>query len=193
MASTPSRPFTLSAHPLAASDAVARITGRVARLSRGTLMITYILEGELNRVRLPARKSPRFTDDLWRHTCCEMFVARNGSPAYHEFNFSPSGEWAVYRFERPRQRVALNDDVVVENLNPNITVCRAEGKLELDAVVHLERIAPADANRALKLGISTVIEDQSGRLSYWALNHPLDKPDFHHPDAFALEFDEVRH
>lgn len=193
MVSAPSRPFTLSAHPLAASDAVARITGRVARLARGTLMITYTLEGDLNRVRVPPRKSARFTDELWRHTCCEMFVARNDSPAYHEFNFSPSGEWAVYRFARSRQRVALNDDVVVENLNPNITVCRAEGKLELDAVVHLERLAPADANATFKLGISTVVEDQSGRLSYWALNHPGDKPDFHHPNAFALELDEVRH
>jgi hypothetical protein len=39
----------------------------------------------------------------------------------------------------------------------------------------------------LFLGLSTVIEDDTGTLSYWALKHPSGKPDFHHPDAFALE------
>jgi hypothetical protein len=37
------------------------------------------------------------------------------------------------------------------------------------------------------------VEDRSGSLSYWALRHAAGKPDFHHPDAFALELDEVRY
>jgi hypothetical protein len=32
-----------------------------------------------------------------------------------------------------------------------------------------------------------VVEEKDGLLSYWALNHPPGKPDFHHPDAFVLE------
>jgi hypothetical protein len=43
----------------------------------------------------------------------------------------------------------------------------------------------------LRLGLSAVIEDDNGSLSYWALKHPSGKPDFHHPDAFALEIDVV--
>jgi hypothetical protein len=39
----------------------------------------------------------------------------------------------------------------------------------------------------LRLGLSAVIEDIDGRLSYWALKHPPGKPDFHHPDSFALD------
>jgi hypothetical protein len=39
------------------------------------------------------------------------------------------------------------------------------------------------------LGLSAVIEDLDGVLSYWALRHPPGKPDFHHPDTFALEID----
>jgi hypothetical protein len=31
-----------------------------------------------------------------------------------------------------------------------------------------------------------VIEDDQGRISYWALAHPASKPDFHHRDGFAL-------
>jgi hypothetical protein len=37
------------------------------------------------------------------------------------------------------------------------------------------------------LGLSAVIEEMNGRLSYWALAHPPGKPDFHHADCFALE------
>jgi hypothetical protein len=37
-----------------------------------------------------------------------------------------------------------------------------------------------------------VVEDEAGAFAYWALKHPPGKPDFHHPDAFALVLDEIR-
>jgi hypothetical protein len=40
---------------------------------------------------------------------------------------------------------------------------------------------------ATRLGLSAVIETVDGFFSYWALAHPSDKPDFHHPDSFILE------
>ena len=30
------------------------------------------------------------------------------------------------------------------------------------------------------------MKDVDGGISYWALAHPPGKPDFHHPDSFAL-------
>ena len=51
---------------------------------------------------------------------------------------------------------------------------------------------PQAVPHLLALVVSAVIEDDSGALSYWALRHPPGKPDFHHPDAFAMELDEVR-
>jgi hypothetical protein len=38
-----------------------------------------------------------------------------------------------------------------------------------------------------RVGLSAVIEETSGRRSYWALAHPSGKPDFHHSDSFTLE------
>ena len=38
-----------------------------------------------------------------------------------------------------------------------------------------------------QIGLSAVIEDAGGGMSYWALAHPPGKPDFHHADCFALE------
>src|ERR671928_5206 len=48
--------------------------------------------------------------------------------------------------------------------------------LELEAAILLEE------KQAVRVAVSAVIEDASGVLSYWALKHPSDKPDFHHPD-----------
>jgi len=38
-----------------------------------------------------------------------------------------------------------------------------------------------------RLGVSTVLRTVEGETFYWALAHPSDKPDFHHPDSFVLE------
>ena len=161
-----------------------RIDAAVCRAADGALAITYVLEGDLDRIRVPLPGESHMADRLWQHTCCEAFIRRAGSPAYHEFNFAPSGEWAAYAFERYRERAPrLLDDA----LHPQLTVRATPRKLELDAVIRLPRLSPAHASAKLALALSAVVEELDGRLSYWALWHPAGKPDFHHPDAFALE------
>lgn len=183
------REFTLIPHPAAPSRAVGGIAGRISRTPAG-LLVSYALEGDLERLRLPARRTPRFVDGLWRHTCFEAFIARKGEPGYHEFNFSLSGEWAAYAFARYRERASLDMDVAP--VDPRVTVCRSAGKLGLDVVVRLDRLPARDAETTLVLNLAAVVEAHDGSLSYWALSHPLDRPDFHHPDAFVLELDEIR-
>jgi hypothetical protein len=70
---------------------------------------------------------------------------------------------------------------------PEIVVRRSADRFELDAVVHLDRLPTTRSGSLLRIGLAAVIEDQDGRLFYWALEHPAAKPDFHHPDSFALE------
>jgi hypothetical protein len=163
---------------------VRRVDARVRTVADGKLAITYVLQGDLERVRIPPARSRRTADRLWQHTCCEAFVRREGSPAYHEFNFSPSGEWAAYAFERYREGGAAVAD---EALDPRVTVRTRPGKLELDAVIRLPLLLPAQPGAKVALALSAVVEGQDGSLSYWALSHPAGKPDFHHSDAFALE------
>ena len=116
------------------------------------------------------------------HTCCECFIAVEGDPGYYEFNFSPSRQWAVYVFSNYREGAPLTD----ETLDPRIAVRRFGDRLELDASIALDRLSARYVNGTLKIGLSAVIEDTEGGLSYWALAHPTGKPDFHHRDAFAL-------
>ncbi len=186
--------FTLTPHSAKEGWTINSIGGKVCR-ARDGLLVSYVLEGDLERLSLPERRMPRFADELWRHTCFELFVACKGEPQYHEFNFSPSGEWAAYFFARYRERVQPDESVELTAIAPRLIVRRSAGKLELDAIVRLDHLAPRYRDARLMLGLSAVVEardNPQGSLSYWALKHPLAQPDFHHPDAFVLEFDEIR-
>jgi hypothetical protein len=143
--------------------------------------LRYSIEGDLAGLRIPRPASPGFSDGLWKRTCCELFVRRPGSPAYEEFNFSPSGAWAAYSFSGYRAG-ALRLDARIR-----IAVERSEGSLVLEASVDL------NSDQALQAGLSAVVEEADGAMSCWALAHPAAQPDFHHPGSFALELDEVRH
>jgi hypothetical protein len=118
-------------------------------------------------------------DGLWRHTCFEVFVLGDDAPGYREFNFSPSGEWAAYAFRDYRD----GDELGVE-LTLGTPVRRTADRLELSAEICQDFLPPG---RSLRLGLSVVVEDSDGMLSYWALRHPPGKPDFHHTDAFAAQ------
>ena len=145
--------------------------------------VSFSIEGDVRRLRIPAARGARIAERLWQHTCCEIFVARKGEPGYHEFNFSPSGEWAAYAFAGYRTGAVLCD----ETLAPGIRVQQSGSSVLLECCVRFA------AKESLKLGVSAVIEELDGRLSYWALRHPPGKPDFHHRDALALELDAIRH
>jgi hypothetical protein len=161
--------IALQCHPESPGRAVRGIHIEAQRKS-GSLLLTYRIEGKTADVLLP----PKGLRPLWQHTCCEAFVARPGSPAYHEFNFSPSGDWAAYAFTDYRQGGP------VDAPDPGIDVRTLPEMLELKA-----SIAPAPGR--LLLALAAVIEERDGALTYWALRHASGKPDFHHRAAFVLE------
>ena len=172
----------LVCHSESRCGAVRSLQAGVHRAAAGGLAVSFLVEGELERLRIPAPQPSRIAARLWEHSCCEIFVARPGLPAYHEFNLSPSGEWAAHAFERYREGGMLAD----ARLDPRIAVRRGAGTLELDALIR----PPEDlGGEKLLIGLAAVIEAADGSLSYWALRHPPGRPDFHHRDAFALELE----
>lgn len=184
-------PFTLLPHPTCAAPLPSSIAGQVVRGDDGLLKLSFVLRGAIERIRLPAVRAPQFADELWRHTCCEAFIAPRGQTAYYEFNFAPSGAWALYAFAATRNRVALPAGAELATLDPHVRLSHTRSALVIEALVRLSPLALADA--PLQLGLSAVIEGVDGGLSYWALHHPAPKPDFHHPEAFAFELDPLRH
>ncbi|HZR67625.1 MAG TPA: DOMON-like domain-containing protein [Burkholderiales bacterium] len=179
------RAVALACHPESRAGAVRGVRARVFRSAGGALAVAFTIEAAVRRLRVPPPAAPRFADFLWKHTCCEVFVARRGAGAYHEFNLAPSGEWAAYAFGAYRERAGLD----ASGLDPGIVLERSSSALELEATLRLERLSPEHARAPLALGLSAVIEDVRGALSYWALAHPPGRPDFHHTGSFALELE----
>jgi hypothetical protein len=172
----------LTCHPDTLEPAVGGIAARVAWTRRRSLAITYRLKGDLARLRIPPPASARRAERLWQHTCFEAFISAKGRPEYYEFNFAPSSEWAAYAFRRYRDSAP----VAAEEPAPAIAVRGARNLLELDVLVDIDSLAEMNSRAPLRIALCVVIENSQGMLSYWALKHPPGKPDFHHPDCFAL-------
>jgi hypothetical protein len=161
----------LVAHPADTSGPVRVVTVQFER-REAVMWLRYVVEGEVGAVRWPGAAGPVRKNDLWTTTCFEAFV---GTPdGYVEFNLSPSGAWASYAFDGYRQGMRGADQtVVIAGLDG------ADGMVALEGTIQL----PAGAGR---LGLSAVIEASDGSKSFWALAHPVDTPDFHHPDSFSV-------
>jgi hypothetical protein len=206
---------SLRCHPAGNPPAELRMDVAVSRQGNGDLHLHYRLHG-ISRLVLPAPATPGVADGLWQHTCCEAFVATVDGPAYREFNFSPSGQWAVYDFADYRQRRddwpampasvtrsltrPLTSTMAAPAIAPAITCHRDGEKLHLAATLPAV-LLPAGAAR---LGLTVVAESPLGEAppagppdhaivsrpvdakTYWALAHAGERPDFHLAASFTL-------
>jgi hypothetical protein len=148
------------------------------------LELCFTLEGPTKTLlRIPGATTPSAADGLWKHTCFEMFVAGSSENRYHEYNFSPSGQWARYRFAAERVRDASSEDRAGEQVIP--IDCRVYAdSLTLRASVPLSDLPHSPGGWLV--GLSAVLEHADGQLSYWALHHPREQADFHHPAGRIL-------
>jgi hypothetical protein len=171
----------LRCHPSKPTETVGAIAVFVRRTARPELQMTFRIDGDIPRLRIPPAGVVRIGTDLWRHTCFEAFIAIEGEAAYHEFNFAPSSEWTAYELRGYRDGHPMTN----ERLAPHIVVRSTSSRLEIDATVRLDFLSDTHGRAPLRVGLSAVIEASDG-ISYWALRHPRDKPDFHDADSFAL-------
>jgi hypothetical protein len=186
-------PF-IGSRELPAQDLAAiRIGGSVAVLRHknleappaAQLQLNYRLEWPAHdaaaAVQLPEFKAaPQRRDQLWAHTCLELFIAIQGEKRYWEVNMAPSGDWAVYRLDDYRQGLRPEPQLAALPFQLHHQL----GLLELQ--LHWNLPAELAAAAELELGASAVIEHLDGEISYWALNHPAPQADFHHRQSFAL-------
>ena len=102
----------------------------------GKLAVRFVVEADMSRIVLPRSRQPARADELWRHTCFEVFVGLPESEAYCELNFSPSGEWAIYGFVGYRRGMAA----IEVRRPPRIAVRPTPRGLALEAVTYLEEL-----------------------------------------------------
>ena len=140
-----------------------------------SLEIVFELTARLAVLKIPEfdpSKSER-KDNLWEHTCFEIFLAQKGKPDYLEFNISPSGDWNVYCFSGYRKGMKQEDSFKTLPVEVKIlSDQKLKLKISIDAGV-FKNFSGID------VGLSAVIERRNGGKSYWAVSHPGVIPDFH--------------
>jgi hypothetical protein len=167
-------------HPATPGGAVSGIAVAIERTS-AEMRLSYRLEGDIARLRLPEPAEAMRTDSLWQHTCFEVFLRPDGGERYYEFNFAPSSAWAVYGFAARR-----GDRELPELAAPAITSRRNEGTFEMMVRLPLDGLPELAQAASIDAGISAVVEDARGMMTYWALAHASREPDFHDPATFRL-------
>jgi len=90
------------------------------------------------------------------------------------------GCWNIYAFDNYRQNMRVEEVARVSNIATNSLASRTS----LSADISLAGLAGCAL--PLEIGISAVIEAAGGELSYFALSHFREVPDFHLRQGFAI-------
>lgn len=166
----------LVAHPAHPPRSIRSVEARVLSLTDSWLRVRWRIDG-VDRLVVPKFAGKGRADNLWKTTCFELFLKPRGGTAYSEFNLSPSERWAAYDFadyregmeERPFAR------------EPDCTMRVGRAMAIFDAALPRAQI-PSGKCAA---GLAAVIEEEGGVISYWALAHGGEKPDFHDAACFT--------
>ena len=160
------------------------LTAEVRRKPGEKLELVYRLTGDLEALLVPELSNPSRADELWKHTCFEIFILKAEAPGYVEFNFAPTGQWAAYSFRSRRSGMRNIDGVSVAPIGTMMFGRQFVLKAELD-LSGVDGLPPMDA--PWRAAISTVIEAADERKAYWAVQHPEGNPDFHAPEGFVID------
>ncbi len=127
-------------------------------------------------------QEPERTDDLWKTTCFEAFLAIGDEPEYLEFNFSAASFWAAYQFCEYRE----GRSNLVLNAVPEIYLDMSNSHFALEATVQL----PMQWQQGrFAIGVTVVAEESGGTKSYWAFDHKKAEPDFHDRSCFTMQLE----
>jgi hypothetical protein len=151
------------------------------RSSDDQLNLQFGLLGMVDRIQIPGQNpSPQRMTGLWETTCFEVFFRVPQQEKYWEVNLSPSGDWNVFRLDRYREN--LQEEQAIEALP--FTVKRECDRLTLALTFDLQRLGLACG--AIELSATSVIQEKTGEISYWAVKHAGLEADFHLRDSFVI-------
>ena len=170
--------YRLVPHPDFPPKTIRSVEARVTGIDAQWLRLRWRIDGP-DQLVVPGFAGKGRSDNLWKTTCFEFFLREPDAPGYIELNLSPSERWAAYDFVGYRQGMS-------ERPMPHEPTCSLRMG---QAMAIFDAAVPISALPSLpwQAGLSAVLEEQGGRLSYWAITHPEGKPDFHAPACFAAE------
>ncbi|MBI4826056.1 MAG: DOMON-like domain-containing protein [Nitrospirae bacterium] len=157
------------------------ITGSIER-SYNKLAISYSLTGDISKLNIPTPANiPERRNSIWKETSFELFLCPMNSNNYWEFNISPAGHWNIYRFSSYRE--GMQEEPAFTSLPFKVSI--HPGDLLLSLELDLDKINLAD--QKLNAGMSAVIKHRDSMMTYRALAHTGERPDFHNRECFIIE------
>ena len=157
------------------------ITGSIA-LHDSQIHVRYRINGKTHNIQFPdVSQHANRKNELWNTTCCELFVGISGEPNYWEYNLSPSHDWAVFSFSGYRQN--KTDVLSIAKLEISTKIDK-NNEFELKTVLALPEML---IGHMLDIGVSSVVQDKSGNIHYYALTHPGKQADFHDRNGFNIK------
>lgn len=165
-------------HPASRPAQIRKIEARIVSIDASWVRLRWRIDGS-EKVLFPGFAGKGRADGLWKTTCFEFFLQSPDGPGYCELNLSPSERWNAYDFAGYRE--GMSERPMPHE--PACTVRVGQSMAIFDAAV------PAAGLPSLpwRYGLSAVIEEAGGALSYWAIAHPDGKADFHSPACFGGE------
>ena len=175
--------FTLEVFDKNPNKNYPEITGYYGLENNNFEILFHIIQTS-NEVLWPSPLSEKGTrkDELWKSTCFEIFIARNETTEYREYNFSPNGDWNSYDFSDYRQNMQPAD--ITEA--PQIKFDLESNDMHLMSVTLKTDSLPYPNSRPLKIGISAVLKYVDGQHVYYALTHCGSEANFHLRESFVM-------
>lgn len=153
--------------------------------NQDSLFISYKMTGDLASIDLGS-ETPNHSRviKLWEKSCFELFI-KNQKDSYVEFNFSPEFEWNAFYFAKKGD--ALAEYARIDSVKIDILL-----SLEVfHLIVQIDKKKFPDGffdGNELSAGITSVVKQKNGSLSYWALSHEDTRPNFHDFRSFRYKF-----
>jgi hypothetical protein len=172
----------LLCHPKTPADYIESVAVTLTLTAEGKLWLRYYVEVPEPELKIGEPDESLRTDELWKTTCFEAFLCVGDDPQYVELNFAPSSRWAAYLFDDIREGMTQ----LTLAADPEIYLDMSNSHVALEAELQL----PSNwQNGHFLIGLAAVLEEPSGKKSYWALDHRKTEPDFHDPSCFTLQLE----
>lgn len=164
------------------------ISTKVSLLDTKLLISFHLTDPDQKVILQDIKSNPSRVIGLWNQTCFEFFLKCQSTGQYIEFNISPSHDWNIFHFSKLGDE--LNELSEIQSL-----IIQSEYKDSSFTILFKAdlRNLPNSFNQISDLYISTTavinIEDT---LSYWAIKHTDDRPNFHHPESYIKLIDTLK-
>jgi hypothetical protein len=155
------------------------------------LKLQFEISNNVDSVLLPEMANdPKRVIGLWESTCFEIFIKNPLSDSYYEFNFSPEGHWNCFYFNNPKEKLKECTNVAF----PVSAVTIAPEHYRFSIEINTESLKEGFwSSKEMEFGLTTIIEDEKNNLSFWAIEHHDEAPNFHNFSSFKLVSSENKY